>query len=95
MHIARALVEQHLAAGVNVLPGLHSVYRWQGQVCEAEEWLVLAQVSRVAFDALCTTIRALHSYETPCIIALPIEAGHSPFLRWIEKNSLSPSTGGA
>ncbi len=83
--LARMLVEARLAAGVNVLPGARSVYRWQGAVREAGECLLLAQVSRADF---CAAVRAAHSYEVPCIVALPLEAGHRPFLRWIEENSL-------
>lgn len=86
--LARMLVEARLAAGVNVLPGARSVYRWQGAVREAGECLLLAQVSRVAFEDFCAAVRAAHSYEVPCIVALPLEAGHRPFLRWIEENSL-------
>ena len=86
--LARMLVETRLAAGVNVLPGACSVYRWQGEVREAGECLLLAQVSRAAFEDFCAAVRAAHSYEVPCIVALPLEAGHQPFLRWIEENSL-------
>ena len=86
--LARMLVETRLAAGVNVLPGACSVYRWQGEVREAGECLLLAQVSRAAFEDFCAAGRAAHSYEVPCIVALPLEAGHQPFLRWIEENSL-------
>ncbi|WP_165068563.1 divalent-cation tolerance protein CutA [Desulfovibrio sp. ZJ200] len=89
--LARLLVESRLAAGVNLLPGVISVYRWQGKVCEAGEWLLLAQVSRAAFPEFCAAVRRAHSYEVPCIAALPLEAGHQPFLRWIEENSLPPA----
>lgn len=84
--IARALVEKRLAAGVNILPGAASIYRWQGRICEAAEHVLLAQVSRAAFAAARETILALHSHQVPCIIALPLEDGHPPFLHWIEKN---------
>ena len=86
--LARMLVESRLAAGVNVLPGARSVYRWQGEVREAGEYLLLAQVSRAAFEDFCAAVRAVHSYEVPCLVALPLEAGYRPFLRWIEENSL-------
>ena len=69
-----------------------SVYRWQGEVREAGECLLLAQVSRAAFEDFCAAVRRAHSYEVPCIVALPLEAGHQPFLLWIEENSL-PSVG--
>jgi periplasmic divalent cation tolerance protein len=86
--IARTLVEARLAAGVNVLPGALSVYRWRGDVKEAEECLLFAQVGRAAFADFCETVRRHHCHEVPCIVALPLRAGHMPFLRWIEENSL-------
>lgn len=86
--LAHSVVEARLAAGVNVLPGARSVYRWQGLVREAEECVLLAQVSRAAFPDFCAAVRRAHRYEVPCIVALPIEAGHQPFLRWIGENSL-------
>ena len=90
-HIARTLVEAQLAAGVNILSGASSIYRWQGRVCEATEHILLAQVSRAAFAAVRETVLAIHSHQTPCIIALPIDGGHAPFLQWIQENS-RPST---
>jgi periplasmic divalent cation tolerance protein len=86
--IARALVEARLAAGVNVLSGALSVYRWRGEVREAEECLLFAQVSRAAFSAFCETVRRHHCHEVPCIVALPLQAGHPPFMGWIAENSL-------
>ncbi|MDR2572873.1 MAG: divalent-cation tolerance protein CutA [Desulfovibrio sp.] len=88
VNMARALVESRLAAGVNVLPGARSVYRWRDEVREAEECLLFAQVSRAAFADFCRLARQLHCHETPCIIALPIQDAYGPFARWIGKNSL-------
>ncbi|MDR3319941.1 MAG: divalent-cation tolerance protein CutA [Desulfovibrio sp.] len=88
MTVARVIVESRLAAGVNVLPGALSVYRWQGGVREAEECLLVAQVSRAAFSNFCNVVRRHHCHEVPCIVALSVEAGHTPFMRWIEENSL-------
>ena len=90
LHLARELVRMRLAAGVNMLPAARSVYRWQGTVHEAGECLLLAQVSREALPAFEAAVKAMHSYEVPCIAALPIEAGHEPYLRWIRENSRSP-----
>ncbi|MDR1776822.1 MAG: divalent-cation tolerance protein CutA [Desulfovibrio sp.] len=87
LSIARALVQARLAAGVNVIPGAFSVYRWQGEVREAEECLLIAQISETAFDDFCRVARELHCHEVPCVICLPVQAGHEPFLRWIEANS--------
>ena len=86
--IARMLVEARLAAGVNLLPGVRSVYRWRGEVREAGECLLTAQVSRAAFGDFCAVVRQNHSHEVPCIVALPIGEGHAPFLSWIAENSL-------
>ena len=91
LHLARELVRLHLAAGVNVLPGACSVYRWKGEVREAGECLLLAQVSEAALAACIEKVRSLHSYEVPCVVAMPIADGHQPFLQWIAQNCLPPS----
>ena len=88
LHLARELVRLRLAAGVNMLPAARSVYRWQGTVHEAGECLLLAQVSEAALPEFMEKARALHSYEVPCVVAMPIAAGHQPFLQWIAENSL-------
>ena len=88
LHLARELVRMRLAAGVNMLPAARSVYRWQGTVHEAGECLLLAQVSEAALPQFMERVRALHSYEVPCVVAMPIAAGYQPFLQWIAENSL-------
>lgn len=88
--LARMLVEARLAAGVNLLPGVRSVYRWRDEICEAGEWLLLAQVSRAAFPEFCAAVRRAHSYEVPCIVALPLEAGHQPFCAGLRKTACRP-----
>ncbi|MEG6503174.1 MULTISPECIES: divalent-cation tolerance protein CutA [unclassified Desulfovibrio] len=90
LDLARMLVERNLAAGVNIVPGARSIYRWRGQVHDAGECLLLAQVSREALPAFEAAVKSVHSYEVPCIVALPIEAGHEPYLRWIRENSRPP-----
>ena len=91
LKIARDLVRLRLAAGVNMLPGAQSVYRWKGEVREAGECLLVAQVSQAALPEFMAKARALHSYEVPCVVAMPIADGHQPFLRWIIENSLPPT----
>ncbi|GFH63154.1 MAG: divalent ion tolerance protein CutA [Candidatus Desulfovibrio kirbyi] len=86
--LADMLVAEKLAAGVNLLRGVRSVYRWQGSVRESREYLLLAQVSRAAFENFCQAVRKHHPHEVPCIVALPIETGFTPFLDWIRENSL-------
>lgn len=91
LDLARMLVEARLAAGVNVLPGARSVYRWQGEVREAGECLLLAQVSRAAFEDFCAAVRRAHSYEVPCIVALPLERpGTSHFCSGLRKTACRP-----
>ena len=80
--IARALVEERLAACVNWTP-IESVYRWQGAVEEAAEILLVAKTRRAVLDALAARVRALHSYTVPEIIALPLVSGWPPYLQWI------------
>ncbi len=82
--IARLLVEERLAACVNVLPGLRSFYRWKGKVEDAAEWLLLIKSSRGKFDKLQATLEKLHSYEVPEVIALPIVDGSKNYLLWLE-----------
>lgn len=81
--IAAELVERRLAAGVNILAPMRSVYRWKGKVRKAGEIPLLAQTEEERFEALAACVRALHSYETPCVIAVPIAAGSADFLDWI------------
>lgn len=91
LELARALVGQNLAAGVNIVPGARSIYRWRGAVHDSRECLLLAQVRREALPAFEAAVKSLHSYEVPCIVAVPIEAGHEPYLRWIRENSRAPA----
>jgi periplasmic divalent cation tolerance protein len=82
--IARALVEQRLAACVNILQApVQSVYRWKGRVESAKEVLLVIKSARERFVALQRAVRSLHSYDVPEIIALPIAAGSRDYLTWI------------
>lgn len=85
--LARALVERGLAAGVNVFAGARSVYRWRGELREAGECVLLAQVAASAFAAFRAAVAARHPHVTPCILGLAVTAGHAPFVRWIAENS--------
>ena len=88
--IALALVEQKLAACVNRLTPVDSIYRWQGKVERATEVPLLIKTTRERYGELEHAIRQLHPYEVPEIIALPIEFGHAPYLRWIGAQTTPP-----
>lgn len=82
--IAGALVEQRLAACVNVLPQVRSIYRWKGAVERDEERLLLVKTRSERFPALREAILSLHPYEVPELIAIPIEAGSPAYLDWLD-----------
>ncbi len=81
--IARALVERQLAACVNLLGPMGSIYRWKGQVEAAQEWLLLIKTTAAGFAAVRDAIRQLHSYELPECIAVDIAEGSPDYLRWL------------
>jgi uncharacterized protein involved in tolerance to divalent cations len=81
--LAQALVGERLAACVNVLDGVRSVYRWKGAVERDDELLCVCKTTRAGFEKLRARVVELHPYEVPEVIALPIEAGHAPYLAWL------------
>jgi periplasmic divalent cation tolerance protein len=81
--IARAVVEERLAACGNVVAGLRSIYRWEGEVHDEGEALLVLKTTRARFEELRERVLALHPYEVPEVIALPIVAGSAPYLGWI------------
>ena len=81
--IARALVEERLAACGNIVPGLSSIYRWQDAVEEAAEVLLILKTSDDRLAEMSERVVALHPYEVPEVLALRIEAGHQPYLDWL------------
>jgi periplasmic divalent cation tolerance protein len=83
--IANTLVAEMMAACVNVIPGVTSVYRWQGEVQRAQEWLLVVKSRLDVLDDVIRRVKALHSYDTPEIIALPLAGGSDAYLRWIDK----------
>jgi len=85
--LADMLVGSRLAACVQILPPMESVYRWQGNVERQAEVLLIAKTVRERFDELEREVRALHSYDTPEIIAVPILAGSAAYLKWLEENT--------
>jgi periplasmic divalent cation tolerance protein len=85
--LARALVEQRLAACVNMLPAVQSVYRWNDVVEEAAEVTLLIKTTTARYDELEQAIRALHPYELPEVIAVPVSAGLPAYLGWIAQET--------
>jgi periplasmic divalent cation tolerance protein len=83
--LADMLVGSHLAACVQILPEMESVYRWQGKIERQAEVLLIAKTTRSKFDDLEREVRALHSYDTPEIVAVPILTGSAPYLEWLNQ----------
>jgi len=84
VRIANRLVEARLAACVNLIPRIRSIYRWQGKVEDSTEWMLLIKTSRERYDALSTILAAAHSYELPEVLALPIVAGSPNYPAWLD-----------
>jgi periplasmic divalent cation tolerance protein len=87
--IAHHLVEHHLAACVNLVPQIESIYRWQGKIESSQEWLLVIKTTAEKFPAVRDAIRELHSYELPECIAISVEDGSADYLEWIA-GSLQP-----
>jgi periplasmic divalent cation tolerance protein len=85
--IARALVERRLAACVNIIPKLRSIYMWKGQLCDDTEELLVIKTRTARLDELTAAVKDLHPYEVPECIALPIEAGSYDYLEWLAKET--------
>ena len=83
--IAEMLVSEHLAACVQLLPEIQSVYHWQGEVARDSEVLLLAKTTLARFDELDRAVREIHSYQTPEIVALPVTAISEPYLAWLQE----------
>jgi periplasmic divalent cation tolerance protein len=83
LKIAKELVENRLAACVNILPGILSVYQWQGKIEQGDELLLLAKTRSSLFDKLSVAVKHIHPYDVPEVIAMPIVAGSNEYLAWI------------
>jgi periplasmic divalent cation tolerance protein len=88
--LARALVEEQLAACGNVVPGLRSIYRWEGKVHDESEVLLILKTRAPLFEALRRRVVELHPYQCPEVLRLGVEAGHEPYLQWIRDNVRPP-----
>ena len=83
LEIARSLVDEHLAACVNLLPPVRSIYRWEGKIWDEEEWMLFIKTQEQRFEELERKVKSLHSYSVPEIISLPIVEGASSYLDWL------------
>ncbi len=90
LQIANVLVKEHLAACVNLISPIRSIYRWEGKIWDEKEWLLLIKTQNQRFEELEKKVKSLHSYVTPEIISLPITQGSLSYLDWIRENT-SPS----
>lgn len=87
--IGRSVVEERLAACANILPGATSIFRWKGQVEEAAEAALILKTSEEKLERLIARVKALHSYDCPCIEALPVVEGNRDFLAWVMRETES------
>ncbi len=83
LKIARALVEDGLAACVNMVGGVDSVYRWKGKVEEGREWLLIAKTTMDLLDRVTARVKELHSYQVPEVVAIRVEGGNKEYLDWV------------
>ena len=81
--IARALVGERLAACANIVPGVRSIYLWEGRIADDSEWLLLIKTERTRFAELEARVRTLHAYSVPEVIAIEIVEGSKPYLDWL------------
>lgn len=84
--IGGALVAERLAACCNAIPGMVSIYEWEGEIRRDAETVLLAKTAAARVEALTARVVALHPYDEPAIVALPVEGGSAPFLRWIAES---------
>lgn len=84
-HIAKAMIEQRRAACANILPAGRSFFRWDGKMEEADEVTIIFKTVKDAWAGLRDAVVAMHPYDTPCVVALPVADGHAPFLQWVRE----------
>ena len=85
--IAGRLVEERMVACVNLVPHIRSIYRWKGEICDEQEYLMIMKTRSSLVPALEKRVRELHSYEVPEVIAIPIKEGLAEYIKWILENT--------
>jgi len=85
--IANSLVEERLAACVNILSPIRSIYRWEGKIWDEKEWMLIIKTQKKRFEDLEKRVKSIHSYSVPEIIVLPIVKGSASYLRWLEETT--------
>jgi len=83
--MARAVVGERLAACCSIVPGVRSIYTWKGKLCDDAEVLCVFKTRAALFDALKDRLVALHPYDVPEVVGVPVEAGHGDYLKWIDE----------
>lgn len=92
--IAQHLLEQQLAACVNILPGMKSLYRWKGEICSDHEVAMIVKTHEIAYLSCEREIIARHSADLPCILSFEPQSGHAPFMAWVHEQIPSSANGG-
>lgn len=85
-HIARTLVDEHLATCGNIIPHMRAIYRWQGRTEETDEVILILKTTVQRFDAIVQRIKTLHSQTVPCIVQIPITNGEANYIRWLQES---------
>jgi len=85
--IANSLVEERLAACVNIISPVRSIYRWEGKIWDEKEWMLIIKTQKKRFEELEKKVKSLHSYSVPEIIALPVVEGFASYLKWLEETT--------
>jgi periplasmic divalent cation tolerance protein len=85
LKIAKALADEHLAACVNIVSPIRSIYRWEGKIWDEREWILIIKTQKKRFEELEKKVKSLHSYSVPEIIGLPVVEGSASYLKWVEE----------